>query len=260
VAWAGVQSAFAFDGLTFVASVLCLLAMPRAVPATSQPPANSPTTSVETGTASSGLRRMLYDLGEGLRYVTRSTWLWVTIAVASIANVGWTGAFIVAAPKLVHDFYHGDVWLLGLIGTTNAIGSIVATLVVCHAKRLRHRGWLAYGPMAVGSVALAAFGLPWSPHVAPIAACTLSAIIGLGSGTFDIVWTTTLQEMVPRDTLGRVSSIDWVGSLLMTPLGFAAAGTLTDRIGPARVFIAAGILNLAANLAGLGVRGVRELD
>lgn len=69
-----------------------------------------------------------------------------------------------------------------------------------------------------------------------------------------------LQELVPTEKLGRVSSIDWLGSLVLLPIGFALVGVLTDRVGPSWVFIGAGVLTLTLNLIGLSIRGIRQLQ
>jgi hypothetical protein len=89
---------------------------------------------------------------------------------------------------------------------------------------------------------------------------TASLLHGAGIGIFSVIWVTTLQELVPADKLGRVTSIDWFDSLVVTPLGFAAAGVLTDRMGPSWVFVAAGAMNLALTLFALSLRSIREMD
>ena len=50
------------------------------------------------------------------------------------------------------------------------------------------------------------------------------------------------------EKLGRVSSVDWVGSLALLPVGLALVGVLTDRVGASWVFLAGGALNLALEL------------
>jgi hypothetical protein len=75
-----------------------------------------------------------------------------------------------------------------------------------------------------------------------------------------LIWTNTLQEMVPPEKLGRVSSIDALGSFVLMPAGFAIAGSLTDAIGPVRVFLLGGGATMGLALLGLLHRGVRSLD
>jgi hypothetical protein len=60
--------------------------------------------------------------------------------------------------------------------------------------------------------------------------------------------------------LGRVSSIDWIGSLAFEPIGLAVIGILTDHWDPSPVFLVAGVIHVTTALIGLSVRGIRELD
>ena len=66
--------------------------------------------------------------------------------------------------------------------------------------------------------------------------------------------------MVPHERLGRVSSIDALGSFIFLPLGFAFAGILTERIGPANVFVMGGSLVVLLAAGMLLVPSIRRLD
>ncbi len=68
-----------------------------------------------------------------------------------------------------------------------------------------------------------------------------------------------MQEIVPDDRLGRVSSIDQLGGYGLWPVGFALAGVIADYIGPSWVFIGAGIVNAGLYSLGLSIRAVRQL-
>jgi len=69
-----------------------------------------------------------------------------------------------------------------------------------------------------------------------------------------------LQELVPGELLGRVSSIDYLGSFALLPVGFALAGWATDRIGPAAVFVIGGALTTALALSALLHPAIRWMD
>ena len=59
-----------------------------------------------------------------------------------------------------------------------------------------------------------------------------AAIInGAALESFGLVWTHTLQDRIPANLLGRVSSIDSLGSFALLPVGYAVAGWATDRLG-----------------------------
>ena len=260
--------AFAFDGMTFVVSALCLLAL--RLPNTSLASSSSSKTSDETSSGGeqpvassstkSNLRTLMADIGEGLHYVTSSTWLWVTILVASLANIGFFGPMTVALPKLVHDVYGTGAWLLGILSTTSAAGSIISTFFIGRKHHLHRRGAFAYLAMIGSGMALVMFGLPLPRASEPIIVSGASLIAGFRLGTFGIISTTLMQELVPNDKLGRVSSLDMLGSYSLIPLGFLVVGILADLIGPSRVFIGGGIMTMVLAILALCVRDIRQLQ
>src|SRR5262249_24071021 len=150
-------------------------------------------------------------------------------------------------PLHVRNYYHADVGLYGAIFSAFAVGSILATLVVGQLRRLHHRGIVAYSALIVSSLAMIAFALPVPHDLIPVVTLTAGALDGAGIGVFEIIWVTVLQEMIPSETLGRVTSVDFVGSFLFQPLGLAAIGFLTDAVATPVIFFACGALSLLLN-------------
>jgi len=73
------------------------------------------------------------------------------------------------------------------------------------------------------------------------------------------LWQTALQERIPREALSRVFSYDWLGSLVLMPLGFAVAGPVAMAIGiDATLWLAGGLL-FASSIAVALVPGVRRI-
>jgi DHA3 family tetracycline resistance protein-like MFS transporter len=145
----------------------------------------------------------------------------------------------------------------------------VATLVVGQVRHLRRRGLVAYLSIICSSLALTAFGVPAvlrslgtpiSTGTGPIVILVGSAVFSAGVSIFGVVWNTVMQELVPGEMLGRVSSIDWLGSFAFEPVGLGLAGVLADRFGPALVFVGGGVLMWVLSVLALTVRGVRELE
>jgi hypothetical protein len=72
-----------------------------------------------------------------------------------------------------------------------------------------------------------------------------------------------MQEYVPPDSLSRVSSIDWLLSIGLQPIGFALAGPLAESIGLSTTLAAAAtwlIFSTAVVLAIPSVRNLRRLN
>jgi len=89
----------------------------------------------------------------------------------------------------------------------------------------------------------------------------LAALVnGIGLQVFSLIWTNTMQELVPREQLGRVASIDMLGSFALLPVGYALAGWATQALGPALVFTIGGLGGAALALLALAHPGIRNLD
>jgi MFS family permease len=246
-------SAFGFDALTFLASALCLLAVRVPIK-----PLLAQEGIVEATAPRRGVRGVAADIREGIGYIAASSWLWVTIAIAAFGNA-LRAPYAVTLPLHVRDFYHSGVSLYGAIFSAFAAGSILATLAVGQLRHIHRRGIVAYVALVVSSLAMMAFALPVPRDLVPAVALTAGALDGAGIGVFEVIWVTVLQEMIPSEKLGRVTSVDFVGSFLFQPLGLAAIGFLTDAAPTPWIFFACGALSLLLNASGFLVRGIREL-
>ncbi len=183
-------------------------------------------------------------------------WLWVSIGAFALINVTDSGPRNVALPFLVHDKLGLDVEALGIVGGIAAAGSVLSAVYLGRKKRLRRRGLLAYGGVIAGGVMLMVYGV--APGLILLAAAAM--VYGMALSVTSLVWTNTLQELVRTEALGRVSSIDALGSFVLLPLGFYAAGVLTDRFGPSLTFVLGGALTIVLAGAALSHPSIRRLD
>lgn len=263
VVLAGPISGFAFDGLTFIVSALCLawIRYPGKQEARRlEQPNETGQSVIAQRSLSNAAKSVLKDIREGFSYVLHSRWLSVSILIAAVANVGLSGSLAVALPKLVYNVYNSGVWSFGVIVTADSLGIVSATFLVGQIRILRRRGLIAYLAMALCGLALVIFGIPLPHSIVPVVAIIAGFILGCSIGFFSIIWITVIQELVPEDILGRVNSIDLLGSLGLLSVGYAVVGILVDHIGPTPVFIASGGLIAVLALLALCVREIRRLD
>jgi len=241
VALGGTPSAFALDALSFFVSVACLLPILRlSVAARVEGPGES----------------ILRDVRAGLGTVFGTPWLWVTIAVAGISNITYAGPMGVALPFLIKDHLHAQVGVLGFFYTCMSLGAVLTAFWLGRYTRIRKRGLKLYGVWMLIGIMVMLIGLPISiPGVLAAA-----FVIGGANTALGLIWVNTLQEQIPRELQGRVSSVDFLGSSVLAPVGYAVGGWATELLGPALIFIVGGILQ--TGLIGLGLLHpkVRALD
>ncbi len=240
VASGGTSAAFGLDSLSFLIAAACLLPLRKVRPPAPITQRASPVT----------------EFREGLATVVAAPFLWISILVFAFINVTDAGPRNIALPFLIHDHLGLEVEALGLVASAFSLGSVLAAVLLGRLRRIRRRGPLAYG--AIGLCGLMIIGYGLSPNLAVL--CMVATIYGMSFATGGLVWTNTLQAMVPPERLGRVSSIDALGSFVLLPAGFALAGWLTDAVGPARVFLIGGTATVGLALLGLLHPAVRRLD
>jgi predicted MFS family arabinose efflux permease len=197
-------------------------------------------------------KKFVADLVEGWREVTARSWVWASILYFAVWNFA-IAAFFVLGP-VVSERELGGARDWGLILSGGAIGSIVGSLL---ALRIRPRRPLFIGYLLISVAALPTILLVRPFPVLIIAAAAVVAMVTLAFAV--TLWQTALQERIPRKALSRVFSYDWLGSLVLMPLGFAVAGPLAMAIGiDATLWLAAGLLFVSSIAVAL-VPGVRRI-
>jgi MFS family permease len=245
VSRSGSPSAFALDCLSFVISALCLAPLVRLALAARAPKAR---------------KNVLHDFREGVEVVRKSSWLSITIVIASFGNITLAAPFAIALPFLIKDHLHGGVGSLGLIYSMLAAGSIAGTILgtvwLERSSGLRARGLFAYSLWIAGGLLIAVFGLSVTIYaVAPAA-----FLIGAAFAVPNLIFITTLQELIPGKVLGRVTSIATLGSIALVPVGSGLVGWATDHVGAATIFILSGFLTALLAALALIHPTIRNLD
>jgi MFS family permease len=242
VALGGSPVAFGVDALSFFISSCCLILL---VPAAR--PLN------EKGGEKK--QSILAEAREGLEYVVGTPWLGITIAIAGLSNLAYFPA-MVALPFLVRYQLHASVGLLGLYYSAVAAGAVLGASWMGRYTAIHRRGRKIYVAWMVSGVALAVIGVFLTPAVLLLAAATF----GGANAVLGLIWVNMIQEKVPRDLQGRVSSIDYLGSSLLGPAGYLLGGWVTPLLGPALVFVIGGTLQTALIALGLLHPDVRTFD
>jgi MFS family permease len=237
VATAGPGWALAADAATFVASAGCLAF-------------------VRLGPVALGVRAStLSELRSGWRAFRSRTWLWVTVVYFTLFLAFVYGPLQVLGPQVALRSLGGTgAW--AAISTALGVGSLAGGLLGMR-WRPRHPLRMAFIMFGVAGPALIAV---LAAH-APLALILVVALFDGSTGTlFNVFWFTALQREIPADELSRVSSWDYLGSVVLYPVGLAASGPVASALGvSATLYGAAALfaLLLCAVLAFPAVRNFR---
>jgi predicted MFS family arabinose efflux permease len=237
VATLGPKWGLAIDATTFIASAAFL----------SRLRVGAPVATARAGT--------LAELRAGWRAFRSRAWLWITVAYFTIFIGFVLSPFQVLGPQIARVSLGGPgAW--AAISVALGFGSLV-TGVIGLRWRPRYPLRVAFWAFLVGGPALFAL---IAAH-APLWLIIVAAVLDGGSGTlFNVLWFTALQSDVPPSELSRVSSWDYLGSLVLLPLGQGLAGPLAAQIGISTTLYGAGGLLLVLTLAVLAVPAVRDFE
>jgi MFS family permease len=179
-------------------------------------------------------RRFVHDLVSGWKEFTSRTWVWLMVIVAGSLGNFFTAALTALGPAVAKQHYGGaGAWAAASAGM--GAGALAGALLVL---RLRTRTPLVVACLAWGLLALPSFAFAF---LLPLAVAVIAAFAGgAGQTTGNTLWETTFQRRIPRESLSRVSSYDWFGSLLFNPLGLAVAGPVANAIGTSETLAIAG--------------------
>lgn len=239
LAAASTSLAIGVDCATFVVSAAALLAM-------------RPTPRPERLRESS----MAKDIKEGIAYVRRTLWFWTSSFSAGALNAFvFTPMFVLIPFFLRHDLHLGkaDVgFALAASGISGALAALVAANLPTPRRRVRLM-WLYWCAAGLSALVMGVATNFWLVIVFPVVA---SPMIILGN----VIFASMMQSEVPREILGRASSVDWFVSLGAAPLGLVIAGEMADYLGVRAYFVIFGVICSLPGLAIIASRKVNAID
>jgi DHA3 family tetracycline resistance protein-like MFS transporter len=183
-------------------------------------------------------RRLSEDIAHGLRFVASQEWLWLSLLAASAWLLIYVGPLEVLLPFLVKNKIGASARGLGLVYAAGGLGAMSFAFGVFRKGLPRRALPVMYAAWSLSMFALAGLALANEIGQA-MTACFL--VFGLLS-TGEIVWQTVLQQRVPNQLLGRVSSVDWFTSTLLVPISFVITGPVAGALGAETTLLAAGVL------------------
>lgn len=198
-------------------------------------------------------RTFLADLRDGWVAFASRRWIWTVVGYFAIGNIVF-GAWLVLGPVIAFRSLGGAVpW--GTILTAGGIGALIGSVLATQVRPSR--------PLVFVALTDGLFALPLACLAATRSLPLLiaGALLSGGGTTIGLsVWESTLQRHLPSESLSRVSSYDWFGSLVFSPVGLAIWAPIAAFTGTsAALWVAFGIA-VATIVALLAVPETRRLS
>ncbi|WP_067466459.1 MFS transporter [Actinomadura macra] len=230
--------------LTIAAALWLGSALLAATVATGRP--SSPAAAVRSS--------MLVEFREGLAEARRHRWFLAGITALVFWLALGEAAKYVMLPVVSQQRFGSNALIGAALGAYSA-GAIAGALLM---SRWRPRRVGVPAMIMLGCYGLVPLSLAHASHSwTIIAACALG---GVGIEVFNIPWFTAIQREVPTRLQARISSLDFLVSYGMSPVGFAVIPVAVDALGARTVLDTAGLLVIASALATLLVPGMARFS
>jgi len=197
---------------------------------------------------------VLHELREGWRDFWSRAWLWAIVIQFALVNAAVVGTEQVLGP-VVADEHLGGAAAWGAVLAAESIGYVLCGFLML---RWRVRRMLRAATLAMFGtpIVLVALAIP-----AQLAAVIVAAFAtGVCIEIFGVLWDTSMQQEIPREKLSRLYSYDMLGSWALMPLGYIAAGPVSEAIGVTETFVVATVLIVVATALVLLSHDVRTLE
>jgi len=137
-------------------------------------------------------------------------------------------------------------------GAAGALGGLIAANIGSPKRRIRIT-WV-YG--TIGTLSALVIGIAtnfWEVIIFPIVASPMMILD-------NVIWESMTQSEVPRELLGRASSVDRFVSFGSAPLGLVLAGEIANYVGVRTYFVAFGVICVLPDLYILKSKRINEID
>jgi hypothetical protein len=220
----GASWAFGIDAVSFAVGAACLAAM-RDI--------------TEIKAVKS---RLMTGIVEGIRYCRSQCWLWWSMLGIGVANLVYFVPFAILEPLMVGKVFYAGPVALGIMYSASGVGGAVASVFAARGKPPLRRVRVIWAAWSGAGLCASVIALsPW------LWLAVTFAGIAWGLVTYGtIIWFSMIQQQTPPELLGRVSSIDWLFSLALSPLGAIACGVAVLAIGVRPTLLVGGLITTAA--------------
>ena len=231
----GAVAAFGVDAATYLASLVCLVAM-RSIP---------PRDDAEAPTWRSVV--------EGFRYARSRQELIGTYTVDFVAMV--FGMPMALFPALAAG--HLGPSALGPLYAAPAVGALLASVTAWWTPRVHRHGLAVLVAAAIWGVAIVGFG--FTATLWPALACL--AVAGAADAISGIFRMTMWNQTIPDELRGRLAGIEMVSYMSGPLLGHAEAGAVAAIAGVQASIVSGGVLCVLGVVAcGLALPRLRHYD
>jgi MFS family permease len=222
----GPRWALAANALSFAISAVLLAGLPNTM----------------NVAARSGVGVLLDGLA-GLQFAWRQPAI-RSLMLGTFLLVAFVAVDNVALVFLTRDVLGLNAFGFGAVAATFGVGMLAASVVLSWVRSVPRSAPLLLSAWLLSGVSALATGLAPNPGLAAGA----QSVGGLGNGIQNVASSTLIQQLVPREMLGRVFGLFGTAASAGSAVAYTLAGVLLDLSSPRVTFVVGGLGGLAVLL------------
>jgi MFS family permease len=202
-------------------------------------------------------RRIRTEIGDALRFVWHHDVLRALFLLLAVGGALMGGSAFTLLPRIARDEFGRDAAEAARLFALMGLGMVVTSLLLMRSRaRLRRRGLVFMVFMMIGTIDQIAQG--FAPSFLVLQALLLAW--GLTGGMYANLNQALIQELTPRERMGRVMALNAMVNAGLLPLGGLLSALVASLIGPRAALSAFGAVGLACVLLAFWrARGLRAL-
>ncbi|MFD9704431.1 MFS transporter [Lentzea sp. NPDC059081] len=194
------------------------------------------------------------DFLDGIREARRHPWLLAGLgALTAVIATGYSATAVVL-PLVSRDRYDTEA-VLAAATTAYTVGALAGAMLMAR-WRPKAAGWVALTGLALYGLIPLVLLVP----VHPVVVVAAYAVTGIGIELFNVPWFTAVQREVEPSKLARVSSLDFLLSYGLAPVGLALIAPAIDAFGVSAVLGACAVACFAVPAAAALVPSSRRFS
>lgn len=185
------------------------------------------------------------DFKDGLRTLRLIPAVFLMLLISMFINFLWRPYGILLSYFIKFD-HAGTVSDLALVMALMNVGMFLGALLTSIKKEWKHSTSFYFGGEVFLMIMYAIIAI--TPHGFFIMMGIAAAFLGFIVPILNTIYLTIMQLKVPLDKMGRISSIDWMISTVISPIATIITGPLAELLGVRNLFLFSAIIGITIAL------------